>query len=82
MLTEHSGPLRGGGVGTEEPDADTGLGGPGNHGPSRPNPTTPELEAGLSSVNQSFVWTARVSAGKEGITAFHWVLLNVPILWR
>lgn len=54
----------------KRPDTDTELRSPGNPFPSRPNPATPELEAGLSSINQSFVWTARESAGKEGTASF------------
>lgn len=82
MLTEHKGQLRRAGVGMKRPDTDTGLRSPGSHFSSRPDPTTPELEAGLSSINESFVRLPECQLGRKGSQVFHLVLLNVLILWR
>lgn len=54
----------------KRPDTGMGLKKRGNPFPARPDQTTPELRAGLSSVNQPFVQTAQVSTSKEEITSF------------
>lgn len=41
-----------------------------NHWPSRPDPTMPEPDNGLPSINQPFVWQPALSAGKEELARF------------
>lgn len=52
-----------------------------NHWPSRPDPTMPEPDNGLPSINQPFVWQPACQLGRKTSRGFHLALLNVLILW-